>query len=154
MHGLPDYYRGVDIAFQALSDLIVRPRYGEAHLLKKDKTVTANDTTFLDGVTGTGMLYGGFAYLDYTSDQRLSTFTLHIDDKVILDYSFENLARYGVAGEHGYSAYLLKYDQTNFIYSVGILPGITFDESFKFYYKERHSDTPQVKIRIIYALVT
>ena len=26
--GLPDYYRGVDVAYQALSEMIVRPKYG------------------------------------------------------------------------------------------------------------------------------
>ena len=154
MHGLPDYYRGVDIAFQALSDLIVRPRYGKADLLYKDKVVTAKDVTLIGEVYGHGMLYGGCVYLNITENQQLSKVLLHVDDKEIANKSFNDLAIYGLVGEHSDGTYMLKYDQTNFIYAVGIMPGITFEESFKIYYDEKHLATPEVSARVLYALVT
>ena len=154
VHGLPDYYRGVDIAFQALSEMIVRPRYGKAEILSVQKVVTPNVATLIDEVYGQGMLYGGNAYLDYTSDQGQGGFMLTVDGKIIADLRFDYLLEQGLLGKHSYGLYLVKYDPTNFIYTVGIMPGITFEEHFKVYYRERDGKTPTVYARVLYALVT
>jgi len=140
-HGLPDYYRGM------------RPRYGEAQLLRVAETVTANDTTLIGSISGKGMIYGGHVCLDYTSVQGQSEVALFVDDNDIGSKRFDRLLQYGLFGKHSYATYLLKKDELNYVYVAGILPGITFETSFKIYYTERHGTTPGVAARVIYALI-
>jgi len=139
--GLPDYYRGI------------RPRYGAARLLRQTKTVVANDTTVIDIVEGRGMIYGGDLVVLPGFAQGQSEFTLFVDEKDIGSSRFDRCLERGHIEKHSYAYYLIKMDNVNFIYCVGIMPGITFEKSFQLSYTERHGTTPDVKIRVVYALI-
>jgi len=86
-HGLPDWYRGVDIAYQALSELITRPTYGGAIGSSGSKTVYANNTVTLINISGQGMIYGIYVRVSHTATQRDSGVRLELDSNLLFDES-------------------------------------------------------------------
>ena len=152
-HGLPDYYRGVDIAYQALSELISRPKYGGAIGSRGSTVVTASAVTDLVSVAGKGMLYGGYLFMDYTSTQFGSFVQLEADGATICKCDFTSLNKYVIDDPCAFPLTLYRYDNAAFIYSVGIGYGITFETSLKLQYDEQHGTTPDVNYNLIYALV-
>jgi len=152
-HGLPDYYRGVDIAYQALSELINRPKYGGAQRTAGSVAVTANDTTQLISVSAKGMIYGGYLFLDHTATQKNSIFILKVDGNIIGYLSADGGNAYNINIEHNSPVYLRKYDDTNFIYCMALSHGITFETSFTVEYEEKHGGTPTLSYRVVYAVV-
>lgn len=159
-HGLPDYYRGVDIAYQALAQLMIRPTYGAAKCKAGYKDVTAWVETELCSVTSKGMIYGGAVFVKYDSTQRKGRPFLIIDGVTFLGETFENMKVYGFDKVHSMPLYLLKYsenepiaDEDVFIYTVGISPGYTFETGFSLNYEENHGDSLAVNYQVLYALV-
>lgn len=153
-HGLPDYYRGVDIAYQALAQLMVRPTYGEAESAYGGAVMVATAENILQTVTGKGMIYGGVLYLDYIASQKHAQPLLYIDDVKLDQPNFEDLYKWKIAKENSLPFYLLRYDEGNYIYAVGLSSGYTFEESFKINYNEVNEGTPTVYYDILYALIT
>lgn len=152
-HGLPDFYRGVDIAYQALAELINRPKYGGAVGSQGAVTVTASGITTLLAISGKGMTYGGYVTLDHTSTQAQSLVRLEIDGNLILRNSFLGLVVMEINDPYGYPLAIKKYDNTNFIYGVLIASGITFETSLVLKYEEAHGAAPLINYNQIYALV-
>lgn len=151
--GLPDYYRGVDIAYQALGEMIVRPKYGGAVLATGSKYCTANVQNTLVGVNGKGMIYGGAVWLDYTSAQADSEVWLGIDGYTISNLSFERLLAYGINQPRSWPVSLICADHINHIYGVGISYGITFESQLVLAYYEQNGTRPTVHYRLIYTLI-
>lgn len=153
-HGLPDYYRGVDITYQALSRLMVRPTYGAVKILGMSGLMDANEYNFLGEDDGKGMIYGGMFRVDSGCNQARSVPRLTVDGQEIGDKSFTDLNKYNFSQENCHPLYLLKYDDTKFVYSVGFSPGITFETEFEVGYHEAEGERPMVFAEIIYALIT
>jgi len=153
-HGLPDYYRGVDIAYQALARLMVRPTYGAAECQFGSKTVTPGGNTKLCRIEGKGVIYGGYFFLDHTSDQKNSQPLLEVDDFTISCCSFYNLYCYSLCKPWVAVMYLLRYDDVNHIHSVGVSPNITFESFFEMRYYEAHTSNPKVYYYVFYALIS
>jgi len=151
--GLPDYYRGVDVAYQALAQMTVRPMYGKAVLASGSKVVAANGGTYLVAVFGKGMLYGGTVWLDYTLPQGNSEMQLWTEEVYILSLSFVRMLQYRITNPVSSVIYLNKYDTVNHIYSAGIGGGITFESYLALAYLEEHGFTPTVHYRLLYALL-
>ncbi len=151
--GLPDYYRGVDVAYQALSQMIVRPKYGGALLAWGSKTCDANVQNTLVGINGRGMIYGGAVWLDYTLPQANSQVWLGIDGYTVTNLSFERLLLYGINQSRSWPVSLLHADQVNQVYAVGISYGLTFESQLVLAYYEQNGTTPTVHYRLIYALI-
>jgi len=151
--GLPDYLRGMDVTLQALAELIVRPKYGGALLAWGSKTVTASSQNTLVGINGKGMIYGGVVWLDYTLTQANSQVWLGIDGYTLTNLSFKRLLDYSILPPRVWPATLLKYNSVDFIYSVGISYGITFETQLVLAYLEEHGTTPTVHYRIVYTLI-
>ena len=151
--GLPDYYRGVDIAYQALAQMIVRPKYGAASEVITVLVVTANTENEMVSVSGKGMVYGGSLYLASSSSQRLSLTILEVDGSVINTTSFTTSAFYSLTRENSSPIYLMAYNEVDFRYSVGISAGITFETGFRVLFTEEHGNTPIVICKVVYALV-
>lgn len=151
--GLPDYYRGVDVSYQALAQMIVRPKYGGALLAWGSKTVTANTQNTLVGIAGKGMIYGGAVWLDYTLPQSNSQVWLGIDGYTITNLSFERLVEYGIDQPRSWPVSVHKKDSVNYVYSVGVSYGITFETQLVLAYLEEHGTTPTVHYRLVYALI-
>lgn len=153
-HGLPDYYRGVDIAYQALAQLMVRPTYGAARTAYGSKVVTASAETELCSVIGAGLIYGGVIYLDHTASQRQAKPWLYIDGQNLGQLSLQWLYKWNVLHPTSLPFYLLAYDDAEYKYAVGLSPGFTFESSFKLAYEEFDGATPTVYYSIQYALIT
>lgn len=151
--GLPDYYRGVDVAYQALAQMIVRPKYGGALLAWGSRTVTASVQNTLVGIGGKGMIYGGAVWLDYTLTQGSSQVWLGIDTFTVSNLSFTRLIQYGIDKPRSWPVSLLKLDSVNHVYSVGISYGITFETQVVLAYYEQNGFTPTVHYRLVYALL-
>lgn len=151
--GLPDYYRGVDITLQALSELIVRPKYGGALLAWGSKTVTKDVQNTLVGIAGKGMIYGGAVWMDYNLTQADSQVWLGIDGYTTTNLSWARLKEFGMTQPRTWPVSLLKYDSVNFIYCAGISYGITFETQVVLAYYEQNGFTPTVHYRLVYTLI-
>jgi len=151
--GLPDFYRGIDVAFQSLGQIINRPKYGGAVQSAGSVVVTASVQTQIISVLGKGMVYGGILFLDYTSTQRDSFPVLLVDGVNINPVTFTNLNKYGVNIPRAYSIAMAVYNDVDFIYSVQFSYGITFESSVSIEYQEEHGTTPVVASQLTYALI-
>lgn len=151
--GLPDYYRGVDIAYQALTQVIVRPKYGGAKSAWGSKPVTANDTTQLLKINSKGMLYGGVAYMAYALSQAKGLFELKVDGSFITDKSLVSLNAFNITQPQSYPVYLLVFDDNGHVYSVAVSNGITFESEVILSYVEDDGGTPTIYFDLTYALI-
>ena len=152
-HGLLDYYRGINVAYQALSEMIIRPKYGAALLASGSMEVVANSHNTLAIVSGKGMTYGGAVWLDYTLSQANGEVEIMPDDLVLSGLSFYRLMEYGILRPRTWPVSLNVYDSTNRIYSAGISYGITFETTLELAYQENNGFTPTVHYRLAYALI-
>lgn len=139
--GLPDYHRAV------------RPKYGAATNANGHLVVTANALNDLYVYSGKGIIYGGTIRLDYTSGQRDSIPFLSVDGVSLSMISIYDLYWYSMTKPYTGSIYLLGYDDAQFVYSLGISPGITFESSIELTYYEKHGTTPDVLFDINFALI-
>lgn len=139
--GLPDYSRGI------------RPGYGAPMSSDGSKVVAALGYTPLLEVTGKGMLYGGLVFLNHDSTQASGEVLLVVDGRYMITQSFYNLNLLGVNAPGYFPIILIKYDETNFIYAVGLGYGVTFDESLAVVYNELNTTTPTVFALLMYAVV-
>ncbi len=139
--GLPDYGLGV------------RPQYGGAKFVKAVTAVLANVKTSLISVTGKGMIYGGELRVLGTERQMLDVPILSIDGVEISDTNFDNMRGWGFDVERVAPFYIRHFDGVNFLYSVGLTNGFTFESSFEILYDEKDGGTPGVSCRAYYALL-
>lgn len=139
--GMADYYRGI------------RPSFGGAVLAADQVYVWDGVLTSLVQINGRGMVYGGTVWLDYTSTQANSEVWLGIDGQHIEGLSFVKLNAYNVVKPGSSVISLNKFDGTNFIYSVGIAYGITFETRLDLRYYEKHNTRPTVHYRLVYTLI-
>jgi len=151
--GLPDYFVGVDVAYQALAQMTTRPKYGGGILASGSEQVAANGATILTLSTGKGMIYAGNVWMDSTNAQQNSEVQLVIDGAIMTTLSFLRLNEYGINKPRSSVVSLNKYDPTEFIYSVGISYGLTFETYVMLLYNEEHGNTPTVHYRLVYALI-
>lgn len=151
--GLPDYYRGVDIAYQALSQMIVRPKYGGANVAFGEVEVSASGETAIVSISGKGMVYGGVLALDHTSSQAAGTPRLYVDGELIADSAFVFLNKFGLIVENSYAIYLARFDDVNFIYSGVFSRGITFETTLEVRYREVDGGIPVVAVLLVFALI-
>jgi len=152
-HGLPDFYRGVDIAYQALSELINRPKYGGCKRSTGTMIVTANANNTLFSLSGKGMIYGGLVQTSYSASQKDALIVFYIDGALILNEKLAHLNTNVIDKPRSYPLVLNKYDDTNFIYAVTFSYGITFETSILLIYQENDGGTPAVGYKIFYALI-
>lgn len=126
-HGLPDWYRGVDVAYQALARLVTRPSYGKA--ISDDNVVTTSDPTYtFVSISGKGIIYSGYIrcqsytykpVIEIDGEEATATY-------VGLDqFMSANIVQYSAA-----YVTILCWDAVNKIYTFALQPGLTFDESF------------------------
>lgn len=151
--GMLDFYRGVDVKYQALAQMIVRPKYGAGVIASGSKQVIGSQANTLVGVDGKGMTYGGIVWLDDTLTQANSQVRLLSDDETLNDISFLRLNDYGITKPRSAVITINRYDAVNFIYSVGVSYGLTFEKSFELSYTEVYGRTPTVHYRLFYALI-
>ena len=132
---------------------VVRPRFGGAIMKWGIITAKASDYKQLRLVSGKGMIYGGTVWLDYTLTQSNSEVWLKTDNFVLNDLSFLRLRNYQILNPKTAPVSLNKFDVYNYVYSVGLSYGITFQDSLELGYYERHGTTPTIHYRLVYALL-
>lgn len=137
--GTPDYYQ------------TVRNTYGAAKKISNAVAAEAISTKEILTVSGKGVIYGGVCYLDPTATQKESYFRLLIDVQETTIWTFEDMMKFGIWQENSNSLYLLRYDEVNFIYVVGISRGLTFEESVTLQFTEAEGNTPTVAGHLVYA---
>lgn len=152
-HGLPDYYRGVDIAYQALAEMIVRPKYGGALSEVGNVAVTASAETVLVSISGKGMIYGGGVMCNPVNSQMNSQPKLVIDGETVFQQSYNMLAQYGIDTPRSFPVSLTKFEDATRWYCACISYGLTFETGVKVSYVETHGNTPTVGYVLCYALV-
>lgn len=153
--GAPDFERRTrsNIITQDLARLVHRPSYGGAQRSYLQVNAVANNVKDLINVSGKGIIYGGVGASDGTATQKADYFGLFIDGQWFSTMTFESLAYYGLDYRSQLGIHALDYDDTGFLYSIAIQPGITFDSSFYLGYIETHGRTPLLTAQINYALV-
>lgn len=152
-HGLPDWYRGVDVAYQALSEMIVRPKYGAATPTAFSVAVAANDQTRIVTVSGKGVIYGLVVYVQGTNVQHDDYLTYDIDGVTYDDVTMEYFLLWNDILPPGALGWLGCYDEVNYRYAIHVGTGITFETSATVYYNETHGRTPTVFGIGYYALI-
>lgn len=152
-HGLPDYYRGVDIAYQALAELITRPKYGGSQAESGTEVIAGSSNADLFTVSGKGMVYGGNVRLDETSVHYTDKVTLVLDGVDLSSLSFQTMNTYSITNPRLFPTPLQKYDNTNHIYSAGFSYGYTFEESVAVNYANNQGDSVTVYYNFYYALI-
>jgi len=152
-HGLPDFYRGVDIAYQALGEMIVRPKYGAANRAVGGGAVSGVTQNELISVAGKGIIYGGLLYA-YNSESLVGdSIYYEIDGNQVAYWSFYNLAKYNITKGPTIGFYLLKYDDVKFVYSVAFSSGLTFESSFLVRYDSTVIAAHTAWCHMFYALI-
>ena len=151
--GKQDYYRGVDVAYQELAQVIVRPKYGGALLESDSRQIGEGAPIILFEVAGKGMTYGGVVWLDHTLTQANSIVAVDIDDQVINDLSFVRLRDYGITNPLIWPVTLLDFDTVYKIYAVGFSYGLTFEKNLKVWYEDKYNTAPTVHWRFVYTLL-
>jgi len=132
---------------------VIRPKYGATAKVEGAQVVPADLTTTIATVGGRGMLYGGFIQVLHASTQRLSVPIIYVDGVHIVATAFYYLDKMGTKEPRAYPIVILAYDDVNFIYSVGISYGLTFETEVELKYNENHSTTPTVVWSLVYALI-
>ena len=151
--GRADYFSGVDVAYQALSQLIVRPKYGGAVQTAGQTVVFGDSLNVLTTISGRGMVYGCSVWLDHTLTHANSEVWLAIDSEFLSGISFLRLRDYGFVQPRSSIISLNLYDSTNYIYSVGVSYGLTFENELILGYQESHNTSPTVHYILVYALI-
>lgn len=132
---------------------IIRPRYGAAKVLAETKPAVALDEVSIGDVSGRGMIYGGAIKVSPLTTQRNSEPILEVDGTRLASANFFTLNYFNYTKEHISALYLMCYDDTNFIYILGVAPGLTFEKGFEVLYNEAHNKTPAVICEVYYALI-
>lgn len=173
--GLPDYLRGVDVAAQALAEIVVRPqniprtdvdvtaqtlgqlinrpKYGGAIRTIGSIVATPNSLETIVTISGKGMIYGGITNVVTGSDQGNSIVILNVDSNTLMGMSFKDLNYYCLYNPLCTPIIVLRYDNAGYKYTVGLAYGITFETSLTVQYYEKHGTGPSVTSRLFYALI-
>jgi len=152
-HGLPDYYRGVDIAYQALSEIIIRPKYGAAEEAAGFTACAVGENTTLVSITGRGVTYGGYIWVNHDESCAGDIYMLKTEGETIFYVTPESLNMFNFVRPAASALFLCCYDAVNYMYAVAIAPGITFETGLAIVYHAAGASAPDVNYNICYALI-
>jgi len=152
-HGAPDWTLGVNILMQQLDQLIQRPKYGICAPASFSGYVDANATTLLAEISGVGIIYQVFFYVQSAASQKNDCFIVEIDGIQIPTATFLQAIQFNSVQQGNAATHMDCFDEVNFRYSGSIGYGITFESSVKAYYKETHGNTPYVSGMVLYATI-
>jgi len=151
--GLPDYNSAINLALQTLSEITNRPKYGAAQRVVGSVAATASTQISLAQVSGKGQIYGGFISSLGTATQVLDYVDIEIDGVVFAGWTLNAIFYWNLMTQSAYPFHILRYDDKDFTYSVGVQPFLTFETSFEIFYEETYGRTPTIAYQISYAVV-
>lgn len=152
-HGFPDWRQNVDLASQELAKLTSRENFGAVQVSNTIGAVTPSAENILLSVSGEGIIYGGILGLDAAASQKTDIPRLYVDGGLIANLAWEGLNKYNANTNEAAGVYLLKYDDTAFVYSGAFTRGITFENSFAIHYVENNGNAPTVFAVLPYTLI-
>jgi len=143
----------VNIIAQTIDQLIQRPKYGICAPASFSGYVDANTTTLVASVSGVGIIYQVFFYVQSNASQANDCFIFEIDGVQIPSATFAQAIQFNSVQQGNAAVHTDCFDEVNFRYSGSIGYGITFESSVKAYYKETHGNTPYVSGMVLYATI-
>ena len=104
-------------------------------------------------VNGKGVVLGGavIAYQDVA--QKDDCVSVIVDDHDFTGYEIEFLNKFGFNKNEHTSVFVMKYDESNAIYTVGITRGLSFEKNFGVIYTERSGVDRTIVILLDYVLI-
>lgn len=139
--GMADYQR------------IIRPKYGAARDFFFLDTIGANIITTLYTLSGKGMIYGGYIWINSANTQQNSVPLLVVDGEILTVLKLKELESMGLDTIYSVPVYLKMYDNVAFEYTVCFTQGITFETGFEVRFHERGGSNPLLWSQLFYALI-
>lgn len=152
--GFTDWLLSLGITGQTSGWLSNRPTYGAATLGSYAGNTSPSAWKTLITVSGKGIIYGGFVSVATAQSQSTDACNLVIDGTNFIGSSFTWYNTRGLTPRHIDVFYLIKYDDSNFIYVFGIQAGLTFESSLQVRYLETKGNTFSINCKLLYALIT
>ena len=146
--GAQDWVDRTDVLFQTLSELITRNKLGSLQIAEPYPYPYEKDLYTITVVSGKGVVYGGH----YHTVRIANYIKLIIDDQEeMYTPELESLYRMQRINPEIGLEYLVQYDLVTPLFTVGIMPGITFESSLKI--KINHTVTEPMVYTILYAVI-
>ena len=129
-HGRPDFTTSINITGQELAEVISRPKYGAAEDAYGNWILHEEQAETLISIAGTGMIYGGYIWVKDLSYGTRCALNVEIDGHAFQGHTPAGLNLHMIDSERSYHFYEKYYSEENETYSIGIMSGITFEESW------------------------
>ncbi len=155
MTDFPDYtqHAFIDIVAQTLGRVLTRPTYGGAISSNIALTVASASPTTLFDISGEGIIYGGYLWVDAIATAVIDKWLWYIDGNLQNSLRFDRLFDNNCTQPYGAAPVLTRYDEVNYDYGLIWVPAITFESGFIVQYSESYGRTPDVRSGVSYALV-
>lgn len=152
--GFKDYQTQVNISGQALRPVLARAYLGRPLEVTSQNVFQPGETKNVMLLEDAGITLGGLIELRGSVSRKIDTFSISIDNRSSKQWSASTLLEFqnfkiGLSYLH-----LLKYDDVNFVYLIGIMPGLVFDTSFRIAFNEVTGSTVTVKALLDYGLTS
>lgn len=142
-----------NLSVQDLDFLTVRPAYGGAAIKQTQKSVPSGELTTIHTISGRGIVYGTMVEWYSTASRRDSQFVVYADGEAIAGDWASALNNLGFYAGADSPIVLIKYDDDNFQYVVGVKSGITFETSMAFKMLQNYGSDQTYACTTVYALV-
>ena len=128
-------------------------KLGAAQELQDDDSVDANTTKTMFEITGQGVIYGGYIWIDDPDNDGLNDMTIFVDDtRMFLAGVLKQHSRFLYKGLP-LPIYMYYWDPDAGTFGYGISPGITFTSKFRIDYIERGGNEVEYAFHCAFALV-
>lgn len=152
--GIPDWYMGANIAYQDLAQMIVRPKYGGTKLHYVTGALPASTATLVMYISGTGMHYGAYFYIDAVDVVDNDYLSFYIDGESLSLPVFGSFINYNFATPPGTEPFMTFCDRVNHVYAGCTGMGKTWETAYALYYNETYGRNPLVTLYYYYALLS
>ncbi len=143
----------IDVNAQSLAEIINRPKYGGTQIGTYSNAAIGSGSITMIEVSAKGLLYGGWCFVDGTDTRKDDTINMYLDGNLINTVSFATLLDRNQIKLLSDFCYILKYDETDFEYCVGLPQGITFETHFRLDYTHGGGANVALSSDIYYATI-
>jgi len=152
-NGSKDWQSQVNISAQDLDKITNRPSYGAAVHESFVFPVIATETKYCLTVIGKGVIYGGNFGTTQQVKQGSNRVLMAVDGIELKKTNIDVDLQRGVYQIYTSPLYLILYNDVEFRYNYGIMPGLTFESSVVLKFLNNGTYTDVVAGTLIYALV-
>jgi len=129
--GAQDYTKRIDVIYQTIEEMIVRPRYGDFKEVSQFWSNPSTGWLTLANITGKGQTYGGLVSLTGTGATPTAMIEVTIDGEVVYANDFEDLLTYRMVDPYVRPFFLLHHNYVLRKYIAGFSPQISFENSYR-----------------------